>query len=782
MLSNPDILKPLRCLLPAVLLLLFASSCRQEEPGDSPVPNPPAWKEKGQVTLSINIPGIQTPSTRADANKLGFPISVCAFKVEGGTEKLKFMKVFQSASESGAPSTETIGSQQFLHLRGIDGDDYNRLCILTSTDATGKLTVETSTFSNLQQLEIAGGMDPITGVYTKDAIPMYGELKLATENGISVKIGQVKSFSEEVQFLRSMAYISIRLIDYLHSTSSLKFYFCRSVKNGCVYGDVNTYTTTLNTPASFQANVAQVNGGGFLSPHPELGRYDYIFMGANWYAYEQPAASAMGADGPRLILEYRQDSASPSYFYPIDFIGDDNGHGTKGTPIPIRRNHHYMFTINPPNNIDGYSTLEEALSSKDYYTNKRMIQAELITVDESYKDITFTDNYFLALSQTKFSFRQKQTASSQDNKLTIKSNRDWKITAYDDQGNVIPSGGWLSVNTSSGTMGTTEVSIQTNKKIGFGYLMVEAGNLRRRIDVDQITTPLDCIAEFNLAGGLPYGSSISHGGAATPGQTDNDLRWAIDHERNNSGYYNWYVLNGITHPTYNPSGKNLFDDVFFSPGHPGHGYHLPSRWEWTGVFSYKWQVDINSATNVSNYNKVHEAVQICGMKKTFDSDYGGMGNGICYALRFKPGTDVPNDGSSTSDFPYAHDYKMCCAFRYSIIGAGYSNYFSHLKVDCVYLGEAGASMIIGNFANNAWWNAHASETITRIFPISGYVFPAPCAGSNPRHNFGKEGVFWAGTEKSNTHASSAFITPTSSVRTEYDHLKYHGFSVRLFSE
>ena len=46
--------------------------------------------------------------------------------------------------------------------------------------------------------------------------------------------------------------------------------------------------------------------------------------------------------------------------------------------------------------------------------------------------------------------------------------------------------------------------------------------------------------------------------------------------------------------------KKLFDDVFFKLGHPGYGYHLPSRWELTGVFSYSGNTQYDSPTNTSN--------------------------------------------------------------------------------------------------------------------------------------------------------------------------------------
>ena len=101
---------------------------------------------------------------------------------------------------------------------------------------------------------------------------------------------------------------------------------------------------------------------------------------------------------------------------------------------------------------------------------------------------------------------------------------------------------------------------------------------------------MDYVAEYNLAGGSiynsPFISSVPPGISPTAAQTDPNLHWASSHSNDQSGYYNWYVLTGENNDTYNPNAKKLFDDVFFKLGHPGYGYHLPSRWELTGVFSY----------------------------------------------------------------------------------------------------------------------------------------------------------------------------------------------------
>ncbi|MGI6816789.1 hypothetical protein ACMYZ4_12475, partial [Bacteroides sp. KG122] len=291
--------------------------------------------------------------------------------------------------------------------------------------------------------------------------------------------------------------------------------------------------------------------------------------------------------------------------------------------------------------------------------------------------------------------------------------------------------------------------------------------------------PLEYVAEFNLAGGAQYGSRPNTPSLVTSAQTDADLRWATSHNNDQSGYYNWYVCKGTYDATYNPSTKNLFSDVFFTPGHPGHGYHLPSRWELTSVFSYNYRVYYGSS---GNYPNINEACEFGGIKKTFANDYFSTGNGTCYALRFKQATGNPNDGSPLTDFPQATDNSMLCAYRYRRVGSlSSNNNTDHLEIDCVYLGEAGASMPIATISNDSWWSSQPSANIvTRIFPAAGYIYPAAVSGSGALNYRGNFGYCWSGTEYDSSHAWHANFHSNYASANYWDNKSY-GFAVRLFA-
>ncbi|MGR4857614.1 hypothetical protein ABLT32_00640 [Bacteroides pyogenes] len=715
------------------VFLLLATACRNDELVTSPAPNPPAGKDKAQVTIAIHIPGMRTPGTRAvNDETLGFPISVLAFKVEGGQEKLKFMKVFQTQFDPGAPNVNTGSNPFTMHLRGIDEGDYNRLCILTSTDATGKLTAGTSTFDNLKQLDITGGMDAATGQYVKYEIPMYGELKLATQNGISIKAGVSKVFTEEVKFLRAMARIEVKKQNGPGTVDAVleKVYFCRSVKNGRIYGDKNNYTTTQNLPGSLEANITPVECGS-ISPANMTVEQN---LSTPIYAYEQPASGTIGTDGARIIIKI---AGIHSGFYPVDFI-DDGTHGNpEGTPIPIRRNHKYLFNITAVN-APGYVTLEEALQSKEIFTNKpnSPITGNLITVPEDYKNITFNDANFLAVSETKFTLRGKHEATSTLNKLKIKTDyaKGWTISAYRGDGTPMPLDGWLKVSAYSANVpGESTISIlNSGRGRKNGYLLLRAGRLTVKVYVDQpCKVPLEYVAEYNLAGGAQY---QYYKPSLTPPHTDVELRWAANHENNQSGYYSWWICKGEHDYTYNPNHKNIFDDYFFTSG-AGKGYHFPSEWEWRGA----WGTSLITTYYPFTLQNKNEAMEIKGVKNTYGATYCYAGNGIFYALRFKKATGPANDGSggNPSVFPEATDNSMACAYRYEFIGnLNSDNNTDRLKVQCVYLGDdSPLPDLVGEIATPGWWVAHAGQTITREFPATGFI------NGNQLHHRGKIGFY-----------------------------------------
>ena len=482
----------------------------------------------------------------------------------------------------------------------------------------------------------------------------------------------------------------------------------------------------------------------------------------------------------------------------MDYTWDGiKGGGTspyeKGKYMPILRNHRYIFTIKEVKG-PGFATLNEAVTSPDNFTNHNIVVVPIVI--DAFTDITFNESgHFLAVTRTAMTLQGKHDATSTQNKFSVRTNypSGWKVGAYNADGTTISvSNSWLKPSQNSGAAGATltnpvteELQAITNGK-GFkdGYLEIRAGRLYTKINIKQIGTPLDYVAEYNLAGGSiynsPFISSVPPGISPTAAQTDPNLHWASSHSNDQSGYYNWYVLTGENNDTYNPNAKKLFDDVFFKLGHPGYGYHLPSRWELTGVFSYSGNTQYDSPTNTSNVN---EAIEFGGIKKTFANDYFSSGNGVCYALRFKQGTGNPIDDSSLSDFPLATDNNMVCAYRYTRVGSFANHDFtSLLKVDCVYLGSAFTGNI-STINNDSWWDSHTSEAVVRIFPAAGYISFPTFISSGLLEARGEYGRYWSSREFPSLLGNAWNVSFYSySAFANYRDVKHHGFSVRLFAD
>lgn len=255
----------------------------------------------------------------------------------------------------------------------------------------------------------------------------------------------------------------------------------------------------------------------------------------------------------------------------MDYTWDGiKGGGTspyeKGKYMPILRNHRYIFTIKEVKG-PGFATLNEAVTSPDNFTNHNIVVVPIVI--DAFTDITFNESgHFLAVTRTAMTLQGKHDATSTQNKFSVRTNypSGWKVGAYNADGTTISvSNSWLKPSQNSGAADATltnpvteELQAITNGK-GFkdGYLEIRAGRLYTKINIKQIGTPLDYVAEYNLAGGSiynsPFISSVPPGISPTAAQTDPNLHWASSHSNDQSGYYNWYVLTGENndnHPLY----------------------------------------------------------------------------------------------------------------------------------------------------------------------------------------------------------------------------------------
>lgn len=788
-----SIITLLRYLSGGLLLLFLAVGCRQDETILPSVPALPGGAD-AKISLTLRIPGFQEVNTRAGVQEeMIREITVLMLADEGGIEKIKVKHIIPAGSfrtPPGAPANTVMFNIP------VTAGMYKRIALVAN--ASGELAAAGidvgSTYDALKGAEAAGKFGPKGGTAPDSYIPMYGEY--APAGGLVLKAGVSQTIAQELSLIRMLARVDV--INATTSGATLNgISYINPVGNGRIYVDPAGYNAGYMAP-TLPGTLQKAGGGHTLEGTPAASGGT-----ATYYLCEQPVDSSplsrYTVSRPCILV--RMQWNRHEYYYRFDYTWDGvKGGGTapytKGAYMPILRNHRYIFTISAVKG-PGFTTEEEALKSPENHTNRNIVVTPIV-IDDSFTDVVYNNmGHFLAVSRTRMTLHGKHDNASIENKFSVCTNYPggWKAGAYNTDGTAINS--WLKPSQNSGATGATltnpvteGVQAITNGR-GFkaGYIEVRAGRLYTRVDVEQVGTPLDYVAEYNLAGGSAYGYSFNNsepqGYSPTSAQTAPQLRWATSHGHDQSGYYNWYVLNGIHHATNNPNTKNLFDDDFFKPGHPGHGYHLPSMWELIAIFSF------NSAkyiTGIDSYvPNVNEACEFGGIKKTFASDYFASSlTRTGYALRFKAATGNPNDGySSLADFPKATDNKMLCVYRYTLLDAvpmlEKNNYSSdiktRLKIDCIYLGEAGASITLNTINNNAWWSARASQTVTRIFPVTGDV----------RHDwnrlFGKTSNFaayWSSTIIRNMPWFGYFSFNSGGVSNNNDGSR--GYNARLFAD
>lgn len=432
---------------------------------------------------------------------------------------------------------------------------------------------------------------------------------------------------------------------------------------------------------------------------------------------------------------------------------------TMDNPIDILRNHDYRIVVDEVQSFPA-STPEEAFNG--HYT----LKCKIVPWNEVQEEVIVDGVKRLNVDKREVYIPFSELSTGGKLTITTENTSGWTIR------DATP--GVTVSKSSSTTDGTETITVRTGPRRG--SFKIKAGNVEMEIKVKRQGLPLDYVAEYNLAGGgSKYGGKPDNASFVTSAQTDPQLRWATSHNNDQSGYYNWYVCKGQYHSHFNPSIENLFSDAFFTTGE-GKGYHLPSRWEWNGILSF------NGAKYNSWYGypekTVNEACEVGGIKKTFACTYySAPSDHVCYAVRFLKATGAPTDDpdSSLSDFPLATDNSMACAFRYEWVSTS-NNLTNHLKVDCVYLGEAQASTHVSLIRSVI---ENSPNVVTRIFPATGYLGDT-FQGEGPLHNRNGNAFLWSSTER-DADTGWMEIVHRSAVISSYQS-KRLGAMVRLFAD
>ncbi len=731
-------------------VVLFAS-CRTDEPIDSSTPD----SDTSQVLLNIYMPGLKPPSTRATNDEAVHNVAVLLFKKDHlNIEKVMVMKTL---NPSDIINSGGVSGNVLLRLGSANTDTYTRIVIVANaTDALTANNIQVgSTYDALKTTSFGQNLfHSSSGQWTNaPGIPLYGEY--APAGGIVLQAGVSSTLptipSERILLYRTLARIDVKNNATTDGFTLTKVHLCNSLKQGLLHTDLTKYNAGQpNLPTTVTNNISPA------TYTPALGMQ--VLENAI-YACEQASGSISGSifSGPRIVIEGTYNGAT--CFYPADFTSDGTrptGGGIAGNFVPILRNHKYLFTISAVK-FKGYNTLQEALQTPEQLTNGTTITLTTINNGE-YENFLFNETTYLAVSAQTRSFGYPQSVDSTRNKIDIAT--DWingiTIKAFNTDGSEVTAAEqWMQPIPASGPANAkTTISIVTSPredKAYTGYLLISAGRLAMKVDVNVAKAapknPLDNIAQFNVAGGYQYGAAPSSN--ATPAQTDQVLRWAANHDIDQSGYYNQYVLRGVNNSWLNPGTLNVFNNALLNTK-----WHLPSKTEFYSIYPYS-PLGVKSDIGTTGRNwDANEGIEIKGVKKTYRSTYKVVGGGIMYALRFMQATGGPVNGTTT-EFPLATDNSQLCAYRYE------TKTGEAPKVQCIYLG-ASFSDNINTISNDSWWSSQPIHFITtRVFPLASFMTAAAPSTNYYTLSSDKIGLYWLSNQSEILHLNPPYITWTT---------------------
>lgn len=352
--------------------------------------------------------------------------------------------------------------------------------------------------------------------------------------------------------------------------------------------------------------------------------------------------------------------------------------------------------------------------------------------------------------------------------------------------------------------------------------------------VQPFRTSLESVTEFNLAGGrditpatfiYPKPSSASNligldgslrfanrkpDGTVLTGTNPSNLA-TYKYANNLSGYYSWYVALGAIHPTYNPDGHKLLEkNMIDSDGQirkVGERYYIPSNEEWWGIFPSGKSQTSWSLTSSDNQNLVKDYARLgnpslgcryyrvygsCSYSRAVRQGYSH----VIYALRFAKAPDgatpiqerwytleTETSGINTTYEPLT-DNSIAMGYKYTYVNYALPNNQPHIKVESIFLGEAGYQALPTKDASGvqAVWNSY--PVTTRIFPLTGFYSPnqvTPFVSepvSAPEVNRSME--LWTTNQHYNlTHATSV-SSEGNQMLAWGAQWKFLGYGVRLF--
>lgn len=502
MIKNISYIRHYLIILTGLLAIFWLASCSYTTEEEILNPKP----QVKDITVSVNIPGVQTPSTRGIAGN--------------GENEVKNMDllIFNVSGDSNESFQERVSA----NITNREGSVITFTAQVTPTNGNARIVVVAN--HSLEQLSesLVGknkkevlemllhsttGAEPAdfkwkAGASNYTPIPMYGESSV-------VQLKQQIAPVTGIQLTRMLA-----RIDIINSVPEEKEFVVEDV-----------YLVNYNT-AGYIAPAWDYSSGKIIDPSPA----DPVIPGNNgkqtgWdkairyqvnevsnyegeiYTYEAPVA----ADGSNDDAESRKDAiclvvkgrtgSSDSYYYRVDFTWQNPDNLPDVYYMPIKRNYKYIINIEQIEGI-GYASVEDAVKS---YTVLSNLKTRVVSYDQSkIKDVVYNGQYMLGIGEQNFALN-KYSAERTVSVFTDSPN-GWKAKIAD-------TDTWLSFGD-----GTKEITGEANKETQLVFKASAFDEVGSRtasitIDADRLTHTIKITQTDENPGNIKivdeYGNPVS---------------------------------------------------------------------------------------------------------------------------------------------------------------------------------------------------------------------------------------------------------------------------------
>ncbi len=465
----------------ALLGIALVQSCTKDESETAPAPA--AFRE---VTMVVEIPGLQTPKSRSmDGAKENYvnEVDVLVFDVND-SDPSNVAETFREHVNGNVVSNSTAGSSYKVELKARLTDAANSRVVIVANAAAqvaaavSGIPAGTPKKTVLERLKYASASWAASGTGgTFQPIPMYGET-----GKVNITFG---AKFEGIQLKRMAARIDV--INAAGTFMMEKIYLCNYNTIGYIAPKWRTNDGQILTSSGYPGPNLPADPG--LQPGAIVFTPPGQSFTGEIYTQESAAASDAGEserrDATCLVIEGLYNGMKN--FYRVDFTCDGTN-GPLNQYMPLLRNYKYEVTIVSAGG-PGYGTFEGALES---YTVPSNLKTRILSYDMSViKDIDFNGQNMLGVSQSSFLLPAAAISSATAaNKLSVYTDytQGWEVSGIEGEGDGNMAD-WLTLSAMSGPGGTiTGIYIFLDENAGpvrSAYIRLKSGRLTHTIVVTQ---------------------------------------------------------------------------------------------------------------------------------------------------------------------------------------------------------------------------------------------------------------------------------------------------------